>query len=467
MNLPTTVSLETRTTKVRYVVLAWACSLSMLTYVDRVCIKQVEQDMSTALGLTPQQFAWVFSAFGLAYALFEVPSGFLGDRYGPRRVLCRIVIWWSFFTALTGLVWQFSFDSGYILSMPWGAVPLVFNSLILLVIIRFLFGAGEAGAYPNIARALRNWFPYQRRGMAQGLLWMFGRWGGAMAPGLILVASIPFGWRGAFVAFGVLGVLWVAAFAIWFKDKPEQHAGVNPDELAYIREGRPEQTEPPPLSWRSMLSSPTLWCLSLMYFCSNCGWVFFITWDRRYYEHVLGMSRTSLAIISGAPLFFGGLACLFGGLGTDRMVKILGGRWGRTLQGFLAYALGGLFFLLALLTSNPWLAVPALCIASFVKDFAMAASWSTCIDIGHRYSGTVAGFMNMVGNLGTFFSPPIVAWLASPSEPGGATRWDLALLYSAVMFLIAALGWVFINPRRVIVYSKDDHAKLVHDGVIR
>src|SRR5688500_1596931 len=112
MNLQTSVSLE-RPTNLRYVALAWACSLSMLTYIDRVCIKQVERDMSSDLGLSPQQFAWVFSAFGLAYALFEVPSGFLGDRYGPRRVLCRIVLWWSLFTALTGLVWQFSFDSGY------------------------------------------------------------------------------------------------------------------------------------------------------------------------------------------------------------------------------------------------------------------------------------------------------------------------------------------------------------------
>src|SRR5262245_5425878 len=467
MNLQTNVSLETRATNVRYVVLAWVCSLSMLTYIDRVCIKQVERDMSNDLGLSPQQFAWVFSAFGLAYALFEVPSGFLGDRYGPRRVLCRIVLWWSFFTALTGLVWQFSLDSGYVLSMPWGPLPLVFNSLVLLVIVRFLFGAGEAGAYPNIARALRNWFPYPRRGLAQGLLWMFGRWGGAVAPPLILLASLPFGWRGAFVVFGIVGALWVLAFAIWFKDKPERHSGVNAAELSYIREGKPEQAAPPPLSWGRMLRSPTLWCLSLMYFCSNCGWVFFITWDRRYYETVLGLQGNTLAILSGAPLFFGGIACLLGGFVTDALVPVLGRRWGRTLQGLLAYALGGVFFALALTTANPWLAVPLLCLASFVKDFAMAASWSTCIDIGHRYSGTVAGLMNMVGNLGTFFSPPIVAWLAAPREPGGPTGWDNALIYSAVMFLTAAVGWAFINPQRVIVYSSDDHAKLVQDSVIR
>lgn len=494
MNLQ--LGVEARPTLVRYKVLAWACALSMITYIDRVCIKQVGGDMQRALGLTEQQFAWVFSAFGLAYALFEVPSGWLGDRFGPRLVLSRIVLWWSVFTALTGLIWQFSIDSGYVLHLFGLDVPLLFNSFLLLLLIRFLFGAGEAGAYPNIARALRNWFPYRRRGLAQGLLWMFGRWGGAIAPLLIGLFTILFGgWRGAFIAFGALGVLWVVAFAYFFRNTPDEHSGVNEAEKSLILGGTPESVKPPPLSWRSMLKSPTLWCLSLMYFCSNAGWCFFITWDVKYFETVLGLHGSALRLASGAPLFFGGLACLFGGLGTDRMVQILGRRWGRTLQGLVAYALGGTFFLAALLTDNPWLAVPSLCLASFLKDFAMAASWSTCIDIGHRYSGTVAGFMNMVGNLGTFVSPPIVAYLANSSNreimplqaattvglagtPFDAplvaaagmvskTDWHLALVYSACMFFTAALGWAFINPRRVIVYAPADHEHLQQQGVLR
>lgn len=486
MNLQTDVSLETRATKVRYQVLAWACALSMITYIDRVCIKQVEPDMSRELGLTPQQFAWVFSAFGLAYALFEVPSGWLGDKFGPRLVLTRIVLWWSAFTALTGLVFRFSWDLGW----------MVFDSLVLLVIIRFLFGAGEAGAYPNIARAMRNWFPYSRRGIAQGMLWMFGRWGGAVAPFLITAASATmFGWRGAFVIFGILGAMWVVAFLIWFRNHPDDHPGVNEAERAYIRGSVPESAKPPPISWSNMLKSPTIWCLSLMYFCSNCGWVFFITWDVRYYRTVLGLEGTSLRIASGAPLFFGGIACLMGGFITDWMVRVLGRRWGRTAQGALAYFCGGALFATALLFSDhPWLAVASLCLASFLKDFAMACSWSTCIDIGHRYSGTVAGFMNMVGNLGTFFSPPLVAWLAtssnrellptqaattigmlgSPYEAGmmattasvSQTDWHLALVYSSAMFFVASLGWLFINPNRVIVYTPADHDKLKVQGAI-
>jgi MFS family permease len=461
-SLPTLPSIE-RPTAVRYQVLAWACSLSMLTYVDRVCIKQVQPDICRDLGLSDQEFAWAFSSFGLAYALFEVPSGWLGDRFGPRRVLTRIVLWWSLFTALTGAVVPFRLDSGYVLSwLGADGLPLVINSLVLLVAIRFLFGAGEAGAYPNIARALRNWFPYARRGLAQGMLWMFGRWGGALAPLLVLLLAGPLGWRAAFFVFGLTGTVWVLAFNAFFRNSPAEHPAVNDAERALILDGGREAVKPPPLSWSTLLSSPTLWCLSLMYFFSNAGWCFFITWDVRYYERVLGLREDSaaLTIASGAPLFFGGIACVLGGFTTDRQVRVWGRRWGRTLQGMTAYALGATFFLLALATDNPLLAVPSLCIASFLKDFAMAVSWATCLDIGHRYSGTVAGFMNMVGNLGTFVGPLTVAYLARRGE------WSWALVFSATMFAAASLCWLFINPRKVVVYCPDDRARLQEQGVV-
>lgn len=464
MNVP--LGSVVQPTSIRYQVLGWACALSMITYVDRVCIKQVGSAMRTDLDISTQEFSWVFSAFGLAYSLFEIPSGWLGDRYGPRKVLCRIVLCWSLFTALTGLVWKFRLDSGYVFTLPgigW-EMPLVFSSLTLLIIIRFLFGAGEAGAYPNIARAMRNWFPYRRRGMAQGSLWMFGRWGGAMAPALVTFFAVRLGWRGAFIAFGILGVLWVAAFAYYFRDSPAQHPGVNDAERAVILGGTIESAAPPPLSWSAMLKSPTLWCLSLMYFCSNAGWCFFITWDVEYYTKELHLTGSELSLAAGAPLFCGGLACLLGGLFTDRLVQWLGRRWGRTLQGLVSYALGGLFFLLAMRTDTPWLAVLYLCTASFLKDFAMAVSWSTCIDIGHRYSGTVAGFMNSIGNMGTAVSPPLVAWLADRGS--GQWDWKWAVGYSSVMFFTAAAGWAFINPRKVIVYTPDDRRALREQGVL-
>jgi ACS family glucarate transporter-like MFS transporter len=254
----------------------------------------------------------------------------------------------------------------------------------------------------------------------------------------------------------------VWAFAHFFRDSPAQHAGVNAAERAVILGGARESAVPPPLSWSTMLRSPTLWCLSLMYFCSNAGWCFFITWDEEYYKSVLHLEGSDLSIASGAPLFCGGIACLLGGLGTDRLVRVLGRRWGRTLQGLVSYALGGLFFLLALSTREAWVAVLCLCAASFLKDFAMAVSWSTCIDIGHRYSGTVAGFMNSIGNLGTAVSPPIVEAMAR----GDSGQWTGALVYSACMFFTAALGWAVINPRKVIVYTPKDRQALRAQGVL-
>jgi MFS family permease len=223
-------------TRIRYVVLAWFCTLSMITYIDRVCIKQVQGDMQRDLGLTGSQFSWAFSAFALAYALFEIPTGWLGDRLGPKKVLARIVLCWLFFTALTGLI----FGTGLV-------------ALVMLLAVRFLFGAGEAGAYPNIARGTRNWFPFAERGRAQGMVWTFGRWGGAIAPLLIVALTVPFdalgwqGWRFGFVLLAILGLAWVWGFVVWFRDH-RAITRINEAEIAAHRTRAPAQTRPAELA---------------------------------------------------------------------------------------------------------------------------------------------------------------------------------------------------------------------------
>jgi MFS family permease len=438
--------------------LAWFCALSTITYVDRVCIKQVQGDMQRDLGLTGSQFSWAFSAFALAYALFEMPTGWLGDRLGPKKVLVRIVLCWLLFTALTGLV----FGSGV-------------AALVMLLVVRFLFGAGEAGAYPNVARGTRSWFPFAERGRAQGLVWTFGRWGGAIAPVLIIALTMPFdtlgwqGWRFGFVLLAILGLAWVGGFVIWYRDRPRDHPGVNEQELALIEgnAGSGAKVAQARLSWATMLTSRTLWVLSVMYFCSNAGWSIFITYDTKYLQTNLYLSGWELHVMSGMPLFLGGIGCLLGGLLTDRQVRYWGRRWGRTAQGFMAYGLGTVFFLLAIYftTSSPVLAFSCLCLASFVKDFAMGASWATTIDIGHRYAGTVAGFMNMIGNLGTVFAAPMGHWIARQWSTDGVTEnWTAAIAFYAVMFGIACFCWLFIDPRRVVVYSPEDQERLRAEG---
>jgi MFS family permease len=433
-------------THVRYTVLAWLCSLSMITYIDRVCIMQAEDQIRNELELTKQDFAWAYSAFALAYALFEVPSGWLGDRLGARKVLTRIVACWLTFTALTGAAW----------------------SWLSLVVIRTLFGAGEAGAYPNIARASRNWFPYRQRGLAQGLVWTFGRFGGGLAPLLSFVLVGAFGWRWAFAALGVIGLIWLLGFAYFFRDRPADHPAVNDAERALIAEGNVATSAPAPLSWSAVLKSPTLWSLSIMYFCSNAGWSFFITWSRTYLKEELQLDGFVLELAAGAPLLCGGVGCFLGGVLTDRQVRVWGRRWGRTLQGVIAYTIGGCMFLSCywLRDASVGLTFVALCLASFVKDFGMGASWSTTLDIGHRYSGSVAGVMNTVGNMGTVISTLVVAWLVKVVATAGGSNWGVSVLYYAGMFYAAAFCWLFIEPRQVIVYSPDDYARLRADGVL-
>jgi len=453
MSQPTTQPAEQqpdiamRPTGIRWKVLAWLCSLAAITYIGRIGAIQVREDIETSLHLTPAITAWAFfSAFNLAYALFEIPSGRLGDKLGPRKVLTRIVLCWMAFTALTGAAWN-----------RWS-----------LASFRFLFGAGEAGAFPNIARASREWFPFSERGLAQGLIWLFARWGGAFAPLLMMVLALPFGWRGAFVLMSLLGILWVWAFYKEFRDTPREHPKVNDAERALIAGTVKDTSKPAPLSWSNMLLSPTLWALSLMYFCSNAGWSFFGSWITPYLKKDLHLSGIQLVLASGGPLFFGGISCLWGGFLTDRQVRLWGRRWGRTLLGVISYGIGGALLLVAVQATarHVLLAYTALCLSSFVKDFGLASSWATTIDVGHRFSGTVAGVMNSLGNLGQVVSPPAVAWLAIWAGTPGHPRWDLTLYFYAAMFFIASIAWLFVNPRKIIVYSPADQQRLRAEGLL-
>src|SRR5438045_4099842 len=221
-NPPAPPALETPT-RVRFGVLGFACSLSMITYLDRVCFGTVAPYVQTEFGLSNTQKGWLFTAFALAYAAFEVPTGWLGDVFGPRKTLIRIVLWWSFFTALTGIVYPVA---------GWPAL-----GFWAMLTVRFFFGVGEAGAYPNIAKAFHSWFPFTERGFAQGSVWMAGRLAGGVTPLIVLALLMTLGdfessaehlpWRPTFWIFGALGVGWCFAFWYWFRDRPEQKPGVN------------------------------------------------------------------------------------------------------------------------------------------------------------------------------------------------------------------------------------------------
>jgi ACS family glucarate transporter-like MFS transporter len=429
----------------RWKVLAWLCCVSVFTYIGRVGISgQLRENIEFDLHLTPARTAYALSAFTLSYALFELPSGWLGDKFGPRKVLTRIVLCWMFFTALTGASW----------------------SLASLVFFRFMIGAGEAGAFPNIARATRDWFPYRERGLAQGYVWMLARFGGAIAFPFLLVLTDLFGWRWTFVVTGAIGVVWVCFFWARFRDTPRQDPKVNEAERALILDGKRETPMLAPISWSTLLLSPTIWFLLLMYFCSNAGWSFFVSWITPYLEGDLHLRGMKLALASGSPLFAGGFACFLGGFLTDRLVRAWGRRWGRTLIGTVGYGFAGALMLVAFKETAQhavW-ALVAICFSSFAKDIGMAATWAITIDVGHRYAGTVSGLMNSFGNMGQVFSYWIVVHLAILAGTAGHPNWKISLYYYAAMFFIAGIAFVFVNPRRTVVYSTEDRLRLEAEG---
>jgi MFS family permease len=457
-DLPRHRSLELPT-GVRFGVLAFVCSLSLLTYLDRVCIMRVEPDICRDLGLDDIAFGHVFAAFMLGYGLFEVHGGWMGDRWGPRLVVTRIVLWWSAFTALTGCVWYFAADSPsqlYFLGHP------LLSSFGLLLLIRFLFGAGEAGAYPNVTRVVRTWFPVQERARAQGAVWMCARLGGAVAPAIIGSLTRAFGnnWRAAFWTLGGLGVAWAAVFFAWFRDRPEQMPGCNEAERELIRAGRPPGPEHaaghawPPVG--ILVGSVTVWAMCVASFAVCFGWYFYPTWQPKYLLDVFGIDYKDSELLTGLPFLCGAGGCLLGGWLSDRLVLRSGSRrWGRSLVGLVGFVGAGLCVLATGFVADPRQAVALLCLAFFINDLAIPTLWAAIADVGGRFVGTLAGLMNMVGAAGGILSPVLipVAQKALARYPA-ALRWQILFAGLAVSWFVAAAAWLFIDAGRPLFEAR-------------
>lgn len=387
-----------RATRVRFGVLAFACTLSMITYIDRVAIASSAGNIVKELGLqSVADMKWAFTAFALAYALFEVPTGWMGDMFGPRKSLRRIVLWWSVFTVLTAAV-----------GLHIGPVVL---GLGFLIVVRFLFGIGEAGAYPNITRALHNWLPVSERGRGQGIVWFCGKLMGGLTPFLwtLLVVGTTvtpalFSWRTAFCIFGVLGIVWTVLFSRWFRNRPEEKPEVNAAELDLIRSGR--DLEMPDVHhnvpWRKILTNGNFLMLCLMYATQAYGWYFNITYLPQFLEQQYHMPNTSLlgALYKGGPLWMGAFGCLFGGIITDTIIRRTGDRrLGRRLCGWIGHSMCVVCFLIAPIAPNAFVFFVAVSLAAFFTDLTVASAWSTCQDIGGRYAAILGAFMNMCAGL--------------------------------------------------------------------
>ncbi len=481
-------------TRVRYLVLGVLCSLAFLTYLDRICIMRVQDDIAVDLQfdqllpedlerlregeanhfdlilkkedlakLAEQQKAgdfaarrqlaeerlrnnrknermgWVFFAFLLGYTLFEIPGGWLGDRWGPRLVIVRIVVWWSMFTALTG-----SADT----IVKWFvASPGPMLLLAAMFGVRLLFGLGEAGAYPNIGRGLARWFPYGERALAQGAIWMWSRFGGAFSPAIIGALMLWVGgWRQAFWVLGGLGIIWAGLFYLWFRNRPEEMPRVNVAERQLIRSQAAgagsvyDDTHAWDLPWRRLLLSPNLWAIYLTAAAVSFSWYINVTFLPRYLKEQFGVDFAQSEIMTGLPLFVSAFFCLAGGGLSDALIRWTGSRrWGRSLPGLIGFASAGICFVLIPQARTAWTAIALLCVACALQDLAIPSIWSVCADVGGRYAGTVSGCMNSAGGVGAMLSPLLSAYLSS------AFDWNVAFLVFAASYFFGALMWLRID----------------------
>ena len=377
-----------RATSARYVVILFAVALAVVTYMQRHAIAQAAPAIQEDLGLTKIQMGLVFSAFGWMYALCEIPGGFAGDRWGARKVLTGIVVAWSFFTVATGWVWN----------------------LFSLILARGCFGTFQAGCFPNIARMFTDWLPTGERVRAQGIMWLAARWGGAFTPFLVVLFLNHLNWRLAFLAFGAIGFAWAGVFYWWFRDDPHKHPSVNQEErklLAPVKNVSPEHGQIP---WRKFLRSRTVLLLWGQYMCLNFGWQFYVTWLPTYLMEERGVDLQKAAWLAGLPLFFGGLGSLCCGFVSSFLERWTGNtKTTRRLLAGSGFTGAAVCFALSIHIKDPIWAMIALGFASFANDLVMPTSWATCMDVGGKLCGTLAGSMNMMGGLVGAAAPTVVA----------------------------------------------------------
>lgn len=419
---PETPGSPGKPSRVRYGVVAFGVTLAIITYIDRVAMSTAVPFISKDLSIGKIEMGYVFSAFAWTYGLFEIPWGWLGDRIGPRKLLMRVVIWWSCFTAATGLAW----------------------SHLSLLFTQALFGAGEAGAFPNVAKAFTTWLTSRERVWAQGVLWLSARWGGAFTPLLVVLVLKYVTWRVAFGIFASFGLVWAVLFYLWYRDTPAEHPKVNEQERELLREATRGSTgDPGPVPWRRFLSSSSFWMLCWQYFFLAYGAFFYITWLPTYLQEARHVELEKGAFLSAFPLFFAGLGSLFCGFFLARLAEWIGGplRARRTL------ALVGFFSACALLVistriGHPLGAMAVMGMAGFANDLAMPPSWAASMDMGGRFAGTLSAAMNMMSCMGAAVS----AWVTAHILEWSGNDWNLVLYASAGAYFAGGLFWIFLDP---------------------
>jgi sugar phosphate permease len=406
----------------------------LITYLDRVNISTVAPVISQEFNFDKVTMGLIFSAFVWSYALFQIPGGWLGDRFGPRRILTAIVGYWSVMTALT------AFASG--------AMSFVF--------VRFMFGVGEGGAFPVATRSMQLWFPRQERGLVQGVSHSASRLGAAIAPPVVVLIMTTLGWHWVFYICGALGILWSVLWYVTYRNMPEEQASVSQGELAYIRgvdakggikSAQIEKTASVP--WGILFRSPNMWAIMCAYFTYvYCLWIF-LSWLPSYLVEYRHFTLFKVGIFASLPLWAGVIGDTVGGVATDWLLK----KTGNTKLAHRAVAITGMlgcaaFIVPAAVTDDAYTAIYCLTIAMFFLECTIGPSWSVPMHVGGKYSGTVSGVMNMAGNIGGALSPLVFGILVQVGS------WVAPFVVAAGLLVFGAAVWAFWLDPEVSVLEK-------------
>ena len=413
-----TPSPHSHPTRVRHRVLGMTVAVYMITYMDRVVISNAAPSMRAELGLSLVAMGWILASFRWSYALFQIPGGWLGDRIGPRRALTLIVTWWSIFTSAT--------------AMAWNATS--------MIIVRFLFGIGEAGAFPIATRSLSRWLLPGERGLAQGLTHAGSRLGAALTPPIVVYIIGAYGWRAAFYIFGSLGVIWSLFWFVWYRDTPAEHAEVNAAERQLIESGTSgHRIAGEALSWKKMFSSGAVWYLCAAYFCYTYALATYLDWLPTYLKEFRGYTLTQMGFYAMLPLLAGTTGDFVGGWISDIRLRRSGSFNSRRAVAIAGFLAGAIFIIPATFTSSPGLCVLFTCMAFFGVELTVGVSWAIPLDIAGDRAGSVSSLMNMCGNIGGAISPIVLAYAVK------FYGWNVPFLITAALCAMGAVLYTRID----------------------
>ena len=396
------------------IILTMLVVLGMVTFLDRINISVAGSSIMHDLNLSPSQWGWVQSAFILSYGLMQMPMGWLGDRFGHRSVLALIVIWWSLFTAFTGMA----------------------GGLMSLLVIRFMFGIGEAGSSPCSTGVISRWFEKGEVGKAQGYVWAASRLGGALTPFVVIPVMAWLGWRSAFYLLGAVGIVWAVVWYWYYKDGESENQTNIKKEEDHSSSSR----------LMPLLANRQLWLLCGMYFFYAFGSWFFFSWFPTFMELGRGFNRSELTYAVAVPFIMSMIGNITGGHLTDRLTRKYGLKTGRKALGTTSLALSAVCMFLAAFIPGKMAVFVFLSLCFGIFDLMLPSAWALCIDLGKHKAGMLSGAMNTAGNLGGFCCGILFGQLVEASG-----NYNLPLYMIALMLIISAILFAFINPMKPIV----------------